>query len=189
MKKTLASDPIFINALQQRYDEHLIDRMINYWVKKTTHYVRFENGMIYVFDKPSIKTEFCFGYGQNGVTAEDEHEAAYARCKAVKEKENFFKENLRYFEELENLFNQSMGDNIYAHRENDSLFTFLFGEYDATYGWFSHQKPTSYILTKKDKNALRRAIEIGKELFTKRLETYWKRFGSSKLHTRTYLID
>ena len=189
MKNALANDPIFIHALQQRYDEHLIDRMIDYKIKKTTHYVRFENGMIYAFEKPNIKTEFYFGYGQNGVTAEGEEEEAEARCDAIKEKENFFKANLRHFKEFDDLFEHNVGENIYAHSENDSLFTFLFNEYDANYGWYSHQKPTAYVLTEKDKKHLRKAIEIGKMLFTKRLETYWKRFGSSKLHASTYLID
>ena len=33
--------------------------------------VEFENGLLYTLEKPHVKTDFCFGYGQNGVSDEE----------------------------------------------------------------------------------------------------------------------
>ena len=45
------------------------------------------------------------------------------------------------------------------------------------------------LISDADKQKIRKEIELQKVKFTKRLETYWKRYGSSKLTTSTYLVD
>lgn len=186
-KNTLISDPIFMNEIFKTFgNSH------TWLVKSTTHYVRFENGSIFRFDKPSIKTEFCYGYGFCGVSTEEEENNAEARSESIKKKENFFNENMKYFRELERTIND-IGENQKIYASNDyknSSFVYLFNDNDVMwYNIYQNKVKDAYVLSKKDIQAMKNGIEIGKKMFIKRLETYWKRFGSSKIRSWTYLSD
>lgn len=47
--------------------------------------VEFGNGLLFVLEKPGIKTDFCFGYGQNGVYDDDSFRSAVDGSEGVKE--------------------------------------------------------------------------------------------------------
>ena len=184
MKKTLANDPIFINAIMNKDGSYN-----DYYIKNTTHYVKFENGMIYCFEKENIQTTFCFGYGQCGRYSEKEEIDATERCKAIEEKKNFIAANMRKFDVLDEIFNCKFGPNVYASI-NHGKCAFLFNERAVLYNnWYKDLKKEAYILTETDVKLLKEGIVKAKQMFMKRLETYWKRFNSSKLHTWTYISD
>lgn len=186
-KHTLASDPIFMNEILNTFGK------TNDWlIQSTTHYVRFENGMIFLFRKPSIQTEFCYGYGFCGVSTEEEERGAESRSEAIKEKENFFHANMDYFRDLEKTLNDLCeNEKVYASNNyENSHFVYIFNDDDAMLNHFYETKiKDAYVLSAKDIKAMKEAVLVGKQMFLKRLETYWKRFGSSKIRSWTYLSD
>jgi hypothetical protein len=160
-------------------------KMVDYCMKKVTGVVQLENGKLFCFEKPSIETHFCFGYGQNGISTEEDFENALQEKINASKKEYFVKENIKVFDRIEKILNSDK--KIY------SFIAYLKGENivgieveDYFYG--KSELFTGYI-TDKDKENLLNELENQKKMFMKRLETYWKKYGSSKLKTWTYLVD
>ena len=57
-------------------------------------------------------------------------------------------------------------------------------------GYFAYFAKTKIRdLTPKDKEQILASLEIEKAKFTKRLNTYLKKYGLSKINTWTYLVD
>ena len=69
--------------------------MIDYCMKKTACMLELEGGYIFTLDKPSIKTDFHFGYGQNGISTEADYRDAAKSAKNAQEKDCFFAANPR----------------------------------------------------------------------------------------------
>ena len=164
-------------------------RMIDYCLKKTVGVVEFEDGSYYCFEKPSIETRFCFGYGQNGISTEEEFENAIAAKNKVSEKECFIAENMKKFQELEDIIKYD--GNVYSVIRYDNpdikLSSLTTDKEEQKWG-----KIYGYVLsviTPVDRLNLKTELNIQKQKFAKRLETYWKKYGSSKLKTWTYLVD
>ena len=164
-------------------------KMVDYCMKKTSGIVQFEDGGFYCFEKPSIRTRFCFGYGQNGMSTLDEFDSALEAKKNASTKEYFFAENLAVFEALENMVNDTYSKlfSTAQYKDESNLRGISSDEEERVYGrMFGIVKSE---LTPTDRLALKRELENQKKMFMKRLETYWKRFGASKLKTWTYLVD
>lgn len=164
--------------------------MIDYCMKKTACMLELEGGYIFTLDKPSIKTDFRFGYGQNGISTEADYRDAAKSAKNAQEKDCFFAANMENaFSEIEKIMEEDVFIRIkYYRQKNDSVFVTLHPE--SYFSYFPGEK--EQIISKisdADKQKIRKEIELQKVKFTKRLETYWKRYGSSKLTTRTYLVD
>ena len=47
----------------------------SYEAKCYEYALKFDNNFL-CFEKPTIKTRFCFGYGQNGISTEEDYEGA-----------------------------------------------------------------------------------------------------------------
>jgi hypothetical protein len=164
-------------------------KMVEYCMKKTSGIVQFEDGCFYCFEKPTIRTRFCFGYGQNGISTDEEFEDAVEARRNASTKEYFFAENLAIFDDLENMLN------------DDTTKLYSVGQYDGTVnlsGVKSDEEERIFgkifgviksELTPVDRLMLKRELENQKKMFIKRLETYWKRYGASKFKTWTYLVD
>ncbi len=165
---------------------------IEYFDEQYTNAVRFGNGRIYLFEKPRIKTDFCFGHGQNGISTEEEYGAARKECEATGKKRNFFRANIEEnFPQYGMLEKDAEG---YDRRNPCSVMCYRCGKICGLASDFweeehyhPDQKPER--LTETDKTALREMLDEEKAKFLKRLEAYWKRYGASKLRTWTYLVD
>ena len=147
--------------------------------------MEFENGLLLVIEKPRIKTDLCFGYGQNGVSDEESYRFAVEGSKDIKQKSAFINANLRMF------------DREYGHLLEGRLFYFRICNYcngnpvgivriscvDSAYGCQEGEV--------SDGDRKRIADEVGRmrEDFRKRLEAYWKRYGAKHLRSWTYLVD
>lgn len=147
--------------------------------------VEFENGLLLVIEKPRIKTDFCFGYGQNGVYDEESYDFAVDASDGVKRKLGFMNANLEMF------------DRDHKYLFNEKLFCFRIRNYcnynevgivqiacvaDAFYNQVGEVS---------DNDRRKIADEVGRmrEDFRKRLEAYWKRYGAKHLRSWTYLVD
>jgi len=168
--------------LKQEYIEealkHFSESMRKYFEKETSAVYKTENGNLISFSKPSIEKSFCFGYDE---CVAESYEGASKAMRDL-DKEKFFERNLdsvkRDLRELEN------SEKIYflnQYRGGGRIQFFVSEEYKQKFPSEKYINATS-----ADRSNL---IEIQKqeiEKFKKRLNTYYKRYGLSKLKTWTY---
>ena len=147
--------------------------------------VELDNGLLYTLEKPRVKTDFCFGYGQNGVSDEESYRFAVEGSNDVKQKLAFINANLRMF------------DREYGHLLEGRLFYFRICSYcngnpvgivriscvDSAYGCQEGE------VSDNDRRKIAEEVGRMREGFRKRLEAYWKRYGAKHLRSWTYLVD
>lgn len=166
-------------------------KMVKYCMKSTAYIVELNDGDIYTIDKPSIETHFCFGYGYSGVsTDEDYKNASDAMHYADTHEDYFISENMKQINGyIDSLKDESLRIYKYIH---------YCGECDKRYKDICfiryYESPASNLkdckeITSDERQALIAGYEEVKKAFKKRLDTYLKKYGLSKLHTWTYLSD
>lgn len=171
--------------------------MIDYCVKDCEYVVPLENGGILEIQKPRIETKFCFGYGFCGQSTEEQEKEAYDSARGAKEHSDYFlSENLdrSNIDRDLKLLKEGRLETYETPRAaamkkdpNSNIWYYFFkSEYD-----ISHDDDAKNIvhLTYKDKFELQRGLEIVRNSFLKRLNTYLKKYGTTKLRTWTYLSD
>jgi hypothetical protein len=185
------------------------ERMLDYERKKFSYAVRLENGGILYFEKPSIKTEFCFGYSSCGQGPE--YDEANEECRAANSENYFLQANLGSMdEEIKALecncrYDWEKGEGSRAY---DGMTWYLVRqeycnqteqlnlyEFHAYREWDIKDKPWifkegNYIkMSDADRMTILEAMRHERNKFEKRLRTYLKRYGTSKLRTWTYWLD
>lgn len=173
-------------------------KMQDYAEKNFCYGVELDNGDIYVIDKPYIKKDFCFGYGMNGICDNDDMDRAGNMAQhAATSEEYFIKQNLEEIDRRLELLKDSryVGYKYcaYAGQEHGSklkAYTICHlcdgPEYDPS-RW--NRLIDVERLTENEINSLIEGYGATKAIFTKRLNTYLKRYGLSKVNTWTYLRD
>lgn len=160
--------------------------MLAWCIKKIGGVARLANGLFFVVEKPDVETKFCFGYGLNGVADEKSFQSANDAKDSMSQKENFIGANLEEFDRHYRLL--TSGKDVYYYRESRNRKTpptnlvGLSESMNAYYGCIGK-------VSKEDLDTIKAEVARVREDFAKRLETYWKRYGSSKLKTWTYLVD
>lgn len=163
---------------------------VNYYVKKADVVFEVEDGLVEI-EKPDIKTSFCFGYGQNGISSEEDSARA-SRCAdaVISDEGRYFKsENLSHFDNLiKELKDES---NIFvignAYNIPDSRLKRV-GQLDRWHRRVDVENGEREMTAKERKTYLE-AVKLARANFEKRLDTYLKRYGTSKLRTWSYLVD
>ncbi len=176
---------------QKKYRQEMRD----FYVKRIGGIVRLENGMLFIFEKPSIETSFCFGYGDYGRSDDESARIAHKNCENIRQKENFFRANMDDFlsnyswlgyaskyKKANELGKDCYGNPVMCCKENNGM-NFCFFASD------TRCLQTVGLPTETDLKNLRKECERVKAAFLKRLETYWKKYQGTKLHTWTYLRD
>ena len=183
-------------------------KRVDYYMKQVDVVIELENGGYIVLDKPRIETTFCFGYGWNGSVSIDDMEEAYDQQKAIHKEENFKAENLKDIDEkirmLRSLKKRNYADKWWADHPwwlDDTMKGIVVyrSTKESNLYWYSicddggikyvEQTRKTYVPTKKDIEAIISGLEEQRAKFSKRLDTYLKRYGTSKLKTWTYLVD
>lgn len=160
--------------------------------------VELDDGDIAVINKPRIKKDFCFGYGMYGADLNNDQERADAVAQKVRESQEYFiKENLSEInQKIEMLMSshhvaykylnytgQQSGSKLKAY-----TVCHLCDGPEYTPGRWTNLKDVER-LTDEEINALIDGYGVVKGMFTKRLNTYLKRYGLTKLNVWTYLRD
>lgn len=197
-----ASDSIFSKSNQsqlfEHYKEALVDiwgkdtRMIDYCMKRAQIIISVSDNCIIPIDKERIETEFWFGYsdiGQGRSQAENNELVERTHDTLV---EYFMDRNLegvnKIIEDLENISNDS-------HRTIKKV-TITRGTHNSKYTicglrindpWRNTYEGTD--LTTEEINTAIEGYKIYKEKLIKRLETYLKKYDTSKLSIQTYWMD
>lgn len=166
--------------------------MIDFISKKISQIIKTSNGYLIPLDKPDIETRFCFGYSLNRYDTEDYDRANDMVDYASKSIDYFKSENLKKITEwitaIEN-------DEVYIHTHYykspansraKKLVHMKYYHFDRmTKLEAAEYKP----LTGADKETVLNAYKIELAKFEKRLDSYIKRYGTSKLKVWSYWQD
>lgn len=156
------------------------DYWLSYYDKRAGHFARLTDGSIVVIDKPSIETRFCFG--ESGYDYDDAQEMA---VHAATSEEYFKLENLsglqRWIDILDGTFDDPVDVVVLRDRT---------GVCSVTWCRHSHRIEKAWdAISDADRLILLDAYRAAYASFEKRLDTYLKRYGLSKVQTWTYWRD
>ena len=175
-----------VAKLENEYKENIwkgSKSMIAYACHKISDCYETEKGYLIEFEKPSIKKDFCFGYDDFYSNQEDADEmAGHARTN----ERYFIEKNL---EEINSLIKSLESGKVYARKGYDeavNLRSLVFEKYLRTYA-FETEKCDE--LSGADVAGLIEMAKNERQKFEKRLGTYLKRYGLSKLNVWTYYRD
>lgn len=176
--------------------------MMRYFEKKLSSVYELTGGKLFAYKKPKIQNRFCFGYGYCAIsTEEDRREAAsMARYSATSE-DYFMSRNLEGIDGLITLV--QTGRPSYAHDWEEYTVKLYPKQYIGSPVlniWeVTAKKPgepdringenNAIALTEADKALLLAALNTEREKLTKRLKTYLKRYGMSKIKSWSYILD
>lgn len=153
------------------------------WAKSSTnnaaYFVKLDSGDIVGIEKPKIKTRFCFSYGYCGVSTPEDYNNAEACAKHARTKQQYFiDENLKQLDYPDTTNHQD----TWALQLGNGVARIVEG---ARYYNAKALQP----LTENDLQRVADAYEVVKQAFIKRLNSYLKRYGLTKIDTWTYLSD
>lgn len=178
---------LFLEELNKVWKES--DKMIDYCFKKADCIVELDDGDILTIDKPSIETHFCFGYGYCGVSTQEEINRAYTAEEKARANGDYFKrQNLRVIDEwIKELKDSNVRIykfiSYYGLTEKDHLKSVR------VFNYWENVPNGAVEISENERKAILAGYEEVRARFNKRLDTYLKRYGTSKLKTWTYLID
>lgn len=189
----------YTEELKKAWDS---EKMVDYCAKKTAYIIEY-NGGLFGIDKPSIQKDFCFGYGMYARATDEEITAAENMSERARTNEQYFiDENLRdinrWISQLENI-----AADMRLNRAEGSHPIYMLETYEHYYNQSKDCKLRNYSVVNtftdryngiicKDVKFIELLIEGYKQVkadFIKRLNSYLKRYGLSKINTWTYLVD
>lgn len=181
------SNEIARKAFEEVWDGS--QKMVDYCMKSATHY-KLNDGRIFSIDKPSIETKFCFGY-HTDYTGHECSDAEALRAKCAKSVDYFMGENLRslnrVISELSKNDEPLFFTNHYSRGGENVLVSTISDEYLRRFPF--DKKLIIGEVSAEDKALIIEAYKNERVKFTKRLETYLKKYGLSKIETWTYWLD
>lgn len=176
--------------------------MMKHFEKKLSGVYELTNGKLFAYDKPELKTRFCFGYGYCATsTDEEEREADRMAEHAATHEDYFIKENLKGINGLIAMVQTGRPANSYdwetytlklapvqycgtpALNVRRPIAT-KEGERLDHYGDRLAQP-----ISEADRVLILAALNNEREKLIKRLNTYLKRHGMSKVKTWSYILD
>ena len=159
-----------------RRDGSIDDGMVDYCTRKASAFIEIGDRII-VMDKPSIETRFCFGYGCQ--SAYDYDDALKAAENARHDEEQFLVRNLDGTEAAGHM-KCIEGDEWWFEPWLDPTH-YTSQMDDCRQGWRE--------LTEDDLRAYYMMCYEEQVKLLKRLRTYLKRYGTSKVQSWTYWAD
>ncbi len=183
-----------------RGNQHMVD----YDMKSTAAACELSNGMILTTNKQPIEKRFCFGYSDCGQGPEFS-EAIRAERNA-KSEEYFIQKNLQRFNDRLNLFEDkdvypALRLKYYEQNETNPLRELVFFTLSDLFSRMEYDeyKPGAivtdlwgnycYIPTADDMKRIRAMYEEARTAHEKKVRSYLKRYGTTKVRTRTYWLD
>lgn len=177
----------------------------NFYRKEAGQLAILTNGGYFVVEKSRIETSFCFGYhtdfsGHEASDAENERKS-FLNCS-----ENFKNENLydldntikklstapsfdsHYLPVLERVVYYKQESPLNVWRINWMHYPKFYDKYRDEKG-LSLNTIKSVCISDADREIILSAYKAERESLNKRLDTYLKRYGTSKLRTWTYWKD
>ena len=169
--------PIVGDYQTKRYGN---DRMNEYVQNSLANVIKLSNEMLCKFDKEQINTHFCFSDEGNEFELYKELHQDNDRMKNY-----FLHQNLKELDQLIEVFEEKNGSEIPA------VYHYGNGLCKPTYIWWGNERDVKEVIkvNSEDRKAILEMLYEIREDFTKRLETWWKKYGAEHLHTWTYWVD
>ena len=161
-------------------------RMVEYDRKQIARIVRLECGGLIAINKPHIETDFCFGYHDSAVDSSDYDRANAMAEHAATSEEYFIAKNMQ---KIEHKIDELKEPGIYSR---NTYWATPADHKIRSLEWTYLNLPVpdgAQPITEKDRAALISAWEIVRTDFRRRLDTYLKRYGLSKIHSWSYWMD
>ena len=176
------------------------NRMIEYCTKKAQEVIKIGKGF-FIIEKPRIETSFCFGHGYCGISTREQEQDAFDMADyAQSNGKYFFNKNMEGLRRRIKAFSELGPNSKVLYKNNSSYYTVELCKTDRPYQdkegkwhdmtscYFSGDKYDGYLNQEEIKSVLEAHKRVAAS-FEKRLKTYLKRYGTSKLRTWTYLVD
>lgn len=171
------------------------EEMVKFCQGEISNAVKLSDGRIVVVKKQKLETSFCFGYSTCGQGAE--YEEANEAAHVANTSEDYFREqNLKEFDNkialLKTDKEESWYMDAYLSQSNCSSCGLInihkvvgLRRYD-----FEEQRHGTYVeISEADRKLIIGMYEEEREKMSKRIDTYLKRYGLSKLNVWTYWRD
>ena len=168
--------------------------MIDFCLKKISSIRKLSNGGLITWEKPEINTSFCFGYmGQS-----DYEDAQQMAQHAKKDEDYFLSENLGIFDltikKIESSLNENKEKKLYIYKEYSRDYVNLWGFTVLSFSEFIYQNERKIYndiqeASDEDIKIILEAEKEERKKFEKRLKTYLKRYGLTKVKTWSYWQD
>lgn len=181
--------------IRAEYSKAWSGKMLDYCIGRVSRAIEIESGCVFIWKKPSIKTDFCFG--ESGYDYDDaQRMAAHARTST----EYFKAENLKKFDEVLKALNGS-GEGYYYNRTPYIRNESYSGAEDlklCQLAWYrpcelereiDSEKSRLRLLYENELKAIIDGYKAERAALEKRLDNYIKRYGLSKIHSWTYWRD
>ena len=171
------------------------EKMVKYCQGEISNAVKLSDGRIVVVKKQKLETSFCFGYSTCGQGAE--YEEANEAAHVANTSEDYFREqNLKEFDNKIALLKTDKEESWYMDaylRQSNYCDCGLVNIHEVV-GLrrcdFENQRWGTYVeISEADRKLIIEMYEEEKEKMSKRIDTYLKRYGLSKLHVWTYWQD
>lgn len=178
------------------------DESMQAYAKKTCAYVvELSDGSIVDLDKPSIKKDFCFGAGMYARATDEEMNAAENMADLARNSQEYFKsKNLEEINNRIQTLEMALDGNYEAYsflhytgqEKGSKLKSYSVcrlcqnPEYEP--GFWSNCEELQRMGNEDIKRILSGLEEV-KKAFEKRINTYLKRYGTSKVNVWTYICD
>lgn len=201
MKKTVdIFSKTFQDSLKANYRSELEkiyvkdNKMIDWCMKQITVLVPICGGKhIIELTKPSIETDFWFGYSDMGQGCSYEENNGRMEFVRRNVEDYFYNENLSGIDKMiENIKKILNGKSTMVARHHHYYYKTspdsLIHSFHIEHPWDNAYKD-SIEMNKSDLKIMLKAYEVQREKFVKRLETYLKKYGSKHLHVSSYWID
>lgn len=169
-------------------------KMIDFCIKKISSIRKLSNGGLITWEKPEINTSFCFGYmGQS-----DYEDAQQMAEHAKKDEDYFLSENLGIFDvtikKIKSTLKENKENKLYIYKEYSRDSVNLWGFTVLSFSEFINQKERKLYneiqeASDEDIRIILAAEQEERKKFEKRLKTYLKRYGLSKVKTWSYWQD
>lgn len=183
----------FIECIKDAWSS---EKMQEYCIKKAENLVELSNGYIIDIEKPHIETNFCFGYGMYANYEDEELNQAEDMVKVAETSKEYFKsKNLEKIEELIKDLKQSGYVGIYRKYYSQSKdnklvnFSIFKDSYYMQEAKNDKRLVDFQLLSKNDIDKIIQAYEQVRQSFIKRIDTYLKKYGTSKVNAWSYLRD
>lgn len=176
-------------------------KMQDFARKQLAHVVELSDGSIIDFEKPRIQKDFCYGAGMYAVATDEEITDAENMAQLARTSESYFREkNLedinRQIEELKKAMTGTYEVYTYLHYIGQKSGSKLKAYSYCTFGRNPEYMPgfwSNYRDLKKieagDIQTIINGLEEVKKTFEKRINTYLKRYGTTKVNSWTYICD
>jgi hypothetical protein len=153
-------------------------RMNKYFEKNTSEYVVLDNDCCLVLFKQHIEKDFCFGYYYDASEVDGCEEVA------KKDVEYFLERNRR------NLFKKSEKYVAFQNYGRGKMYYYVpleeYQDAERRGELFLYGDREPYFLNDLENERLNNAIDKANAKFEKRLSTYLKKYGLSKVNTWTF---